>query len=277
MDLLRGAIDTHVHSFPDVVARKLDDLALVDQARAAGMRGLLLKSHVFSTAERAWLLSRLYPDFKTFGGIVLNNTVGGLNPAAAKAALQLGAVQVWMPTLSAANHHQHLGGGGTLTVLDQGRLRPEATEILRLIASAGAILATGHLSPRESELLIDAALEIGVTRVNVTHPEWPVTALPLAVQRRLAETGCVFLERCFVATQAGAPAPIRFELIVEQIRATPLEQNIIASDFGMPQYGTPVEGLRNFIEQLLSAGFREDEVRAMCQTNPARLLKLESA
>src|SRR5687767_7121390 len=101
MDLLRGAIDTHVHSFPDVVARKLDDLALVEQARAAGMRGILLKSHVFSTAERAWLLRKLYPDFLTFGGITLNHSVGGLNPKAVEAALKLGAVQVWMPTLSA--------------------------------------------------------------------------------------------------------------------------------------------------------------------------------
>jgi len=274
MDLLSGAIDTHVHSFPDVVARKLDDLALVGQARAAGMRGVMLKSHVFSTAERAWLLSRLYPHIHTFGGIVLNDTVGGLNPAAVEAALQLGAVQVWMPTLSAANHRAHLGGHGALTATDRGRLRPEVMEILRLIAAHDAILATGHLAPAEAESLIDAALELGVTRISVTHPEWPVTAMPLAVQRRLAGTGRVFLERCLVATQPGAPAPIDFATIASQIRATPIEQNIIASDFGMPQFPTPVEGMRMFIDRLLAAGFSEDEVGAMCRTNPARLLKL---
>jgi hypothetical protein len=276
-DLLRGAIDTHVHSYPDVVARKLDDLAVVEQARAAGMRAVLLKSHVFSTAERAWLLSRLFTDFRVFGGITLNDTVGGINPSAVEAALKLGAAQVWMPTLSAANHAAHLGGNGALSVMADGRLRPEAISILRHIAAQDAILATGHLSPAESELLIDVALEIGVTRVNVTHPEWPVTALPIAVQRRLAGTGRVFLERCLVATQPGAPAPIPFETIVSQIRATPIEQNIIASDFGMPQFPVPVEGMRMFIDQLLAAGFAEDEVRAMCHDNPARLLELEAA
>src|SRR5262245_28099925 len=235
MNLLHGAIDTHVHSFPDVIARKLDDIALVRQAREAGMRAVLRKSHVFSTAERAWLLNRIFPDFRTFGGIVLNDSVGGLNPRAVEAALAMGAVQVWMPTLSAANHHAHLGGGGTLSVIRGTHLSDEALEILRLIAAKGAILATGHLSPRESEALIDAALEIGISRVNVTHPEWPVTAVPLNAQRRLAETGRVFLERCYVATQPGAPAPISFEVIAEQIRATPLRQNVIASDFGMPQ------------------------------------------
>jgi hypothetical protein len=181
-----------------------------------------------------------------------------------------------MPTLSAANHRQHLGGSGTLSVLQGSRLRAEVLEILRLIAAKGAILATGHLSPVESETLIDAALELGVARVNVTHPEWPVTAMPLAVQERLALTGRVFLERCLVATQAGAPAPIGFETIALQIRATPLTQNVIACDFGMPQYPTPVEGMRMFIARLLESGFPEGDIKAMCQTNPARLLGLEA-
>ena len=43
MNLLAGAIDTHVHSFPDVVSRKLDDIALVEQARAAGFRDFVAK------------------------------------------------------------------------------------------------------------------------------------------------------------------------------------------------------------------------------------------
>jgi hypothetical protein len=274
-NLLRRAIDTHVHSYPDVVERKLDDVELVEQARAAGMRGLLLKSHVFSTAERAWLLNRLYADFRVAGGLVLNDTVGGLNPRAVEAALKLGAVQVWMPTLSAANHRQHLGGGGTLTVLDDGHLRPEVIEILRLLAEGDAILATGHLSPRETEVLIEAALERGVSRINVTHPEWPVTAFPIESQRRFAKTGRVFLERCLVATLPGAPAPIPFERIVQEIRGTPIEQNIIASDLGMPQFPTPVEGLRTFIGRLLEAGFTADGVCSMCQVNPARLLRWE--
>jgi hypothetical protein len=32
-----------------------------------------------------------------------------------------------------------------------------------------------------------------------------------------------------------------------------------------------------FIEQLIDFRFAEDEVRALCQTNPVRLLKLEAA
>lgn len=114
--LLRGAIECHVHSFPDVVGRKLDDLELVEQARAAGLRAIVLKSHVCSTCERAYLLNRLQPDVRVLGGVVLNDTVGGFNPRAVEAALEMGARQIWMPTKSAANHQQHYGARGGLSV-----------------------------------------------------------------------------------------------------------------------------------------------------------------
>jgi hypothetical protein len=168
--LLRGAIDIHVHTRPDVRPRKLDDLQLIAEARAAGMGGLLLKSHVFSTVERAYLASRVYPDFRTFGRLVLNTTVGGFN-VEVRAALMMGAVQVWMPTVSAANHARQLGGRGTLTVADGESLRPEVLAILELLAKHNATLGTGHLSPQESRLLIPHAITLGVRHVVVTHPE----------------------------------------------------------------------------------------------------------
>jgi len=121
-NLLCGAIDAHVHSFPDIIERKLDDVELVKQARRAGMRAVVLKSHIFATCERAYLLNRLHPDFRIFGGIVLNETVGGFNPHAVEAALKMGGVQVWMPTRSAANHQHYLGGRGGLTIFDGTKL-----------------------------------------------------------------------------------------------------------------------------------------------------------
>src|SRR5688500_3275177 len=98
---LTGAIDLHLHTAPDVVPRKLDDVEAARQAAARGMRAILLKSHATLTAGRAELVERLVPDIRVFGGLALNDAVGGLNPAAVEAALKLGAVEIWMPTLSA--------------------------------------------------------------------------------------------------------------------------------------------------------------------------------
>ncbi|HVF28284.1 MAG TPA: DUF6282 family protein [Pyrinomonadaceae bacterium] len=277
MDLLRGAIDVHVHSAPDVIARKASDIAIVEQARAAGMRALLLKSHTFSTCERAYLLNFFYPDFKVFGGITLNDTIGGLNPKAVEAALKLGARCVWMPTKSAANHRRSLGHADGLTIADNGMVRAEVKTILRLIADADAVLATGHLAPEESRVLVEAALTAGVKRISVTHPEWGVTSVSIELQSELRRMGDgVYFERCLVSTQTDLREYVPFERIAEQIRAVGVESTIIATDFGMPQYPTPVEGMKLYIERLRGAGFTEREIKMMCQDNPAALLGLPS-
>ncbi|MDX1566077.1 MAG: DUF6282 family protein, partial [Phycisphaeraceae bacterium] len=99
---LAGAIDLHVHTAPDVYERSVDDLSLARQAEKAGMKALLLKSHHTLTADRGTLAARQV-NIPVFGGVALNQTVGGLNPVAAETAVEFGARQIWMPTI----HAQH--------------------------------------------------------------------------------------------------------------------------------------------------------------------------
>ena len=56
-ELLNGAYDLHVHSSPSVFPRELDGFQLVREAEAAGMAGVMLKSHYESTALRAELIN----------------------------------------------------------------------------------------------------------------------------------------------------------------------------------------------------------------------------
>jgi Family of unknown function (DUF6282) len=273
--ILKGAIDTHVHSSPDVMPRKLDDLELVRQAQAAGMGGLVLKCHHACTCGRAYLLNRVFPGMRIFGGIVLNETAGGFNPSAVEAALKMGATQVWMPTKSAANHQLHFGGRGGLTIFSRARLRDDVVLILRLVAEADAILATGHLSPEESRVLVEEAQAAGIRRISVTHPEWGVTAMAIAVQQKLAASGSVYFERCLVSTRPDLQATVPFETLVGQIRAVGVATTIAATDYGLPQLPTPAEGLAEFAVRLLQSGFSAADVRRMVRDNPARLLRVD--
>ena len=43
--LIKGSYDLHIHSAPDVMPRKANDLELARRAAAAGMGGIMLKSH----------------------------------------------------------------------------------------------------------------------------------------------------------------------------------------------------------------------------------------
>src|SRR5580700_4624321 len=98
---LTGVIDIHAHHDPDSVPRSIDAIDLAKLARSRGMRGLVLKNHYEPTASLAYIVRKEVPGIEIFGGISLDLTVGGVNPAAVEHMTKVkggyGRV-VWMPT-----------------------------------------------------------------------------------------------------------------------------------------------------------------------------------
>ena len=271
-DYLEGAVDLHVHSAPDVDRRRFNDLELAQAARKAGMGAVLIKSHQNSTVERASLVSQCIPGIRVYGGLVLNETVGGLNLAAVQLALQLGARQIWMPTRSARNHRQYHAQQGGITILDdEGQLLPVVEEILRAISQSSCILGTGHLSPEETSALVDAATRLNIHKILVTHPEWGPTYHSIEAQINLSRRGNVFFERCFVSTTHLCGC-VPFETIERAIAETGVEHTVLSTDLGQPETPPPADGFRLYAERLRSTGFSVDQIRTMMQANPERLL-----
>jgi uncharacterized protein DUF6282 len=288
-ELLQGAIDLHQHAAPSLFERVTDDIGLAAEARARGMRGVLLKAHEQDTTGRAALVRRQVAGIETHGGIVLNHHTGGLNPVAVDNSIKLGARMVWMPTLSAQHHIDHFGGshfgkamkGRTeprpvargLRVLDEaGALVPAAREILDLIAAAGICLSTGHLSPREILALVREARRAGVTRVLVTHPDLTLTGLSIEDQKALAAEGAVLEKDIIVMMPAWQS--LSLEEMTKSIRELGPQHCVLATDFGQLHHPTPPEGLRMFVQMLLEQGIGPDDIRTMVVDNPARLLNL---
>src|SRR4051812_22344859 len=81
-EALEGAYDLQVHVAPDVIERRIDDLDLAKEFLSKGLRGFVLKSHYFPTAERAKVVSKAIDGIRAMGAITLNHSVGGLNPVA---------------------------------------------------------------------------------------------------------------------------------------------------------------------------------------------------
>jgi hypothetical protein len=266
---LDGVIDLHVHAGPDVRPRKTSGLELARAARAAGMRGFLLKNHHASTVVAAGLLREAVPGLEVCGGIALNEAVGGLNPAAVAAALQMGAAAVWMPTLDAAHERAFRGRPGTgLTVLDgNGNLRASVQEILRLVADRGAILGLGHLSLDEMHAVVRAGRELGLRKIVVNHPEINFLNLSPTAQRALAGPG-VFFERCYVRANSA----VSWDGLAGAIREVGVETTILATDLGQPENTDPVRGMKEMLDELARRGFTRPELEAMACRNPAALL-----
>jgi len=249
---LDGAIDTHVHSGPDVVRRAQDDCELARSAEAAGMRAIVLKSHHFATADRAILAARQVTRLTVLGGLALNApSCGGLNAEAVRAVLGIGGRVVWLPTISAVNNLAHVRAGGAsghlgnltgsgvpVPVVDSGgRPLPALDPILDLIARHDAVLATGHLAAAETLAVVARAKALGVRRIVVTHPELAVVAMPIEVQRELAGMGA-FFERCYLNVLNGLPAS---ELLATA-RAVGIDSTVIATDLGQAANPPATEG-----------------------------------
>jgi hypothetical protein len=275
---LTGFIDLHVHSAPDSIPRRLDDIELARACAAAGMRGVLLKSHSTLTADRATLAQEhAGVKVKVWGGLALNDPVGAFNPAAVETAIAFGAREIWMPTRNTANENLRDGKGDSgLTVFDaEGGIRDEVQKILRLIAEADVILGTGHISVEETMTLVTAARAAGVKRILITHPAAPFIDFPLDCQHELARKGC-FFERCWVFTtpllkrMGNYVSPTR---ILSDIRQVGWETTVLGTDYGQADNPSPVEGLRAFVAACLADGFTEAQVRRMGAENPAALVE----
>jgi hypothetical protein len=281
---MHGAIDLHFHSYPDLFPRGADDIEIAIAARNMGMGGLLIKGHHENTVTRAYLLSRIIPGIKIYGGIVLNSYVGGINPAAVEAVLRLGGKQVWMPTIDAGFHAEKHGGTGRydaqqggrsgegIWILDEnGKLKPEVHEVLELVAHYNVILGTCHLSPREIVALVKQARQTGVQKILITHPFFKVPHLDLETLEELVRMGgTAEFGYCTISPAWHYATP---EQIVHAIQRIGASHAVLMSDTGQRHNPLPPEALRVFAQTLFEKGLSEDEIKQMIVTNPTNLLE----
>src|SRR5262249_54865693 len=123
-----------------------------------GMRGLVFKNHYESTAAVAYLVRKEVPGIEAFGGIDLNQTVGGINPSAVKRMTMVTGGYgrfVWMPSFDAENAVRYAKESRPfLSVSRDGQLLPAVKEVIGIIARHNLVLATGHSSSEECLMLI---------------------------------------------------------------------------------------------------------------------------
>ncbi|MBN1683036.1 hypothetical protein JW865_05745, partial [Candidatus Bathyarchaeota archaeon] len=91
-DLLKGAIDIHVHAGPHIFSspRRVDPIEAALSAREAGMQAIVFMDVFKMSNGTSWLVNKAVTNFQTYGGIILNTVYGGLNPRAVKTALSYG-------------------------------------------------------------------------------------------------------------------------------------------------------------------------------------------
>ncbi|NQU15944.1 MAG: hypothetical protein HQ561_17455 [Desulfobacteraceae bacterium] len=276
-ELMKGAIDIHIHIGPDPnQRRRVNGYEAAVQAKEADMRGVVFKSHDYNTTPVAYTVRQLVPGIEIFGGVSLDFEVGGLNPHAVEAAGKLGAKIVWMPTFSSKNDmaKRRIKDKG-ITILDEnGNVLPVVRDILALIKQYDMVLSTGHLSKQEIVALLREAEKNKIERILITHPLSIRVGPTLSIdeQRQMMGPG-IYFEHCFISCMPSSDR-LDPQAIADAVRAVGPEHCILSTDFGQITNPPPVEGMRMYIETLLRFGVTRDEIVTMVKTNPSTVLGL---
>ena len=274
---LDGVIDIHVHTAPDSVPRSIDAIDLAKLAQSRNMRALVFKNHYEPTASTAYLVHKVVPGIQVFGGIDLNLSVGGMNPAAVeKMALTTGGLGkfVWMATydtyaqVKAAKEQRPY-----VAVSRDGELLPETKAVIAMIAKYHLVMATGHNSSEESLMLLREARKQGVTQLVVTHAMLTPIHMTVSQMQEAAQMGA-YVEFVYNGV-IGKSKEFDLSDYARAIRAVGVEHCILSSDMG--QVGNPLhpDGLELFFSGLRKQALSKEDIDQMSKVNPARLLGLQ--
>jgi len=270
---LEGAIDFHAHAAPDGTPRKVDVLELARLAKAAGMRAIVIKNHYEPTASIAYVVRKAVPGIEVFGGISLDLTVGGVNPAAVEWMTKVeggyGKV-VWLPTFDSESQVKLTGQQRPFAAVTRdGKILPETLAVIDLAAKHRLVLETGHSAPQESLLIIAEAKRRGVEHVLVTHAmASPGGSMTLDEMREAARLGAL-LE---LVHSPLTDEQLRKE--AEAIKAIGATSFVLSSDLGQPPNPLHTDGLLAMYRGLMAQGISAADIDLMSRKNPARLLGL---
>ncbi len=225
---------------------------------------------------------------KLIGSITLNNYLGGLNPDAVHASADLSEhpIIVWFPTIHAKNFldksefevppewvqrpdfkARKSKDIIPVKVIENGKITEQTRKVLEAIKAKGAILATGHLTWQEAEILAREALKMRIKTI-LTHPIYQRIDMPVEVQKKLADMGA-YPEMCYSMYFIDK---IPIEKIAAQLKEIGPKKFILSSDVGQPFNKSPSEALEEFANMLLKQGISREDLRTMMVENPKKLI-----
>lgn len=281
---LKGIIDMHVHSNPDIRHRAYDDFELMEAGIRSGARAIVIKTHQGTTMDRAYLCNRHNKivhggsnDFTMFGSITLNRQVGGINPYAVESALKLGAKVVWLPTQSARNNILKVNGNlsAAVDITHDNAIVPELSDVFQLVKDYNAVLGTGHVSPEECFTVVEAARNAGVKNLVVTHPEWWMVGMTLEDQVRIVKDYDVILERCFAQNMGNGSYQSNLPSNVEIIEACGYRNVMVATDGGQIENPNWEIAYEMYMSYLADHGIPDDQIYYMTHTIQRNLLGIK--
>ena len=288
-DLMENAIDCHAHGGSDPFNRLLLEDEIAFDYSKENMRAVVFKTWFTPSASRIQLVQKYLDKWaeqnetrpvEIFGGITLNQSVGGINPNAVKRCLGFpGFKYVWMPMVDSYHHRRIVfddwSGKGLRLLDDSGKVLPALTDVLKIAADNDLVVATGHFPyDPDHKTMLEEAKRVGVKRMEIIHPAHIHCKTSIAQMKEAASEGVKLMlsglgTTTFPLHETG---PVYAVKMIKEVGA---DNIVYGSDYGQIHNPPHVVGTRWLIKLLLSYGATNDEVRKVMQETPAEHLGLD--
>jgi len=300
---VKDAIDIHCHAHEG----QQDPYDLARRASLAEMKGLLFKSIPGDDPVKAsqsvqddvnrWAEKEGVTPITCWAGYVCGRQTAPVSAKAVAEMIGQGVVAIWLPvfnhaiTLSTVGTYRRTierndanGWHGPLpwdkaielghyNLGDDGELKSEVKEIVRICADQDVALFFGHATHPEIYKLAEEVQKVGLKRAIIDHPFSPFLNVSPAMMKELAPVGILFN---FTWDELSPLLGVDPQIMYNTIREVGVEHFTLSSDAGEPLFPDSVEAMRLVRGYMEAFGLNQDELYTVCTRNPAKVVGLDS-
>jgi hypothetical protein len=299
---VEGSIDIHCHAH----FGQQDALSLAKLASQSKMAGILYKSmgkrgeppmsslHELRADLARWSDETGIAPIQAWAGwaLVRNNKPPDLERL--RAQLEEGVSAVWLPIANSAHTYSKVGGRniwwdptanprdhseplpmemakrvGFYMLDDAGKLKPEYSETIKMVAHYGRALFYGHPTHEELWAVTDLVRELGLTRAVIDHPYSPFIDLTVEEMWQVAAAGVTLN---FTYDELSPLLGVDPKKMYDAIRAVGVEHFTLSSDCGEPLFPNSVEAMRQITGYMRAFGMNDADIEILVRRNPARIV-----
>ena len=299
---VKDAIDIHCHAHEG----QQDPYDLARRASLAEMKGLLFKSIPGDDPVKAtqsvqddvnrWAETEGVVPITCWAGYVCGRQTAPVSAKIVADMIRRGVVAIWLPvfnhaiTLSTVGtyrrtiEHKDVNGWhgplpwdkaielGHYNLDDNGELKREVKEIVRICADQDVALFFGHATHPEIYKLAEEVDKVGLKRAVIDHPFSPFLNVSSAMMKELAPVGILFN---FTWDELSPLLGVDPQIMYNTIREVGVEHFTLSSDAGEPLFPDSVEAMRLVRGYMEAFGLNQEELYTVCTKNPAKVVGLE--
>ena len=299
---VKDAIDIHCHAHEG----QQNPYDLARRASLAEMKGILFKSIVGNDPAATvrsvqedvnrWAEKEGVEPVRCWAGYVCGRQMEPVSAKTVRAMIDSGVIAIWLPVFTHANTiktvgtYRRLVDGGNATgwvgplpwekalklghysLDDNGELKAEVREIVRICADKGAALFFGHATHKEIYKLADEVVKVGVKRAVIDHPFSPFLNVSPEQMKELSRVGILFN---FTWDELSPLLGVDPQIMYNAIRSVGPEHFTLSSDAGEPLFPDSVEALRLVRGYMEAFGLTLDELYTVCTRNPAKVVGMQ--